>query len=49
LEAGDALGYELIMQRAVATDEILRMRRPSQVLGWRYSPGAKGRTPCGCS
>ena len=36
-DADDGLGYELIVQRAIANDEILRVRRPSQVLGWRYS------------
>jgi len=38
LEAPNALGYELILQRAVAAEDIVRLRRPSQVLGWRYSP-----------
>lgn len=49
MSAGDELGYEFIVQRAIAADKILRIRRPPQVLGWRYSPGAKGRAPCGCS
>ncbi|MDB5077788.1 MAG: hypothetical protein JWO42_3967 [Chloroflexi bacterium] len=49
MDSGDGLGFEIIVQRAIAADEILRIRRPSQVLGWRYSPTAKGRVPCGCS
>lgn len=43
-----AEGYEVFIPRKIAAREIHRTRRLPQVLGWRYSPGAKGRKPCGC-
>jgi hypothetical protein len=49
LEAPDARGYEIILPRRVEPGEIVRVRRPPQVVGWRFYPTAKGRPPCGCS
>lgn len=46
---GDKLeGFEVLVPRRIAAREIHRIRRLSQVVGWRYYPGAHGRTPCGC-
>lgn len=39
-EAPDAQGFQLIVPRSIAKNEIHRVRRLSQVLGWRYMPGA---------
>lgn len=45
----DARGFEVVVPRSIRPDEILRVRTPSQVLGWRYSPEAHGRRPtCAC-
>jgi hypothetical protein len=41
-------GYEVIVQRKIAKDEIHRYRTLSQVIGWRYYPEAHGKKPCGC-
>ena len=47
--ATDAHGWEVIIPRRVDADEIHRVRRLPQVVGWRYFPEAKGRTPrCTC-
>jgi hypothetical protein len=44
-----ALGLEVVAPRAIAPSAIKRTYTPSQVLGWRYYPEAKGRKPfCGC-
>lgn len=41
-------GFEVIIPRRIAAAEILRIAVPPQVVGWRYSPCAKGRPPCAC-
>ncbi|MDQ3650939.1 MAG: hypothetical protein M3458_11830 [Acidobacteriota bacterium] len=41
-------GYEVIVPRKIARNEIHRYRMLSQVIGWRYSPESHGRKPCGC-
>jgi hypothetical protein len=43
------LGFEIIVPRAIASSEIRSVRSVPQVTGWRFSPTAKGRKPCGCS
>lgn len=48
MEAERAEGYEVIIPRRIEKAEIVRLRQLSQVLGWRYMPGAHGRKPCGC-
>lgn len=48
LQAERAEGYEVIIPRRIEKSEIHRIRQLSQVLGWRYMPGAHGRKPCGC-
>src|SRR5260221_308280 len=48
---GEAVeGWEVIIPRAIQPGEIHRFKSLPQVIGWRYSPGAKGKRPfCGCS
>jgi hypothetical protein len=42
-------GWEVIVPRRIKANEIHRVRRLSQVKGWRYYPGAKGKPPfCTC-
>jgi len=41
-------GWEVIIPRRIDAAEIHRVRTLPQVVGWRYMPGAHGRTPCGC-
>ena len=49
LKNPDPLGWEVIVPRSIRPDEFIRVRRPSQVLGWRYFPGAHEKRPtCGC-
>jgi len=48
LAAQDSAGYEVIVPDPIGPRAIHRVRRLSQVIGWRYSPEAKGRVPCGC-
>lgn len=45
----DRLGWEVLIPRRIGAGEIHRVRRLSQVVGWRYFPAAKGRKPfCTC-
>jgi hypothetical protein len=49
IAAKDAQGWEVIVPRRIEADEIHRVRRLPQVVGWRYSPSAKGKPPfCTC-
>ncbi|MBV8685849.1 MAG: hypothetical protein JOZ90_08675 [Alphaproteobacteria bacterium] len=41
-------GYEVLIPRAIARSEILRVKALPQVAGWRYRPGAHGRPPVAC-
>ncbi len=41
-------GFEVIVPRKIEANEIHRIRRLPQVIGWRYFPGAHGKQPCGC-
>lgn len=42
-------GWEVIIPRRIAASEIHRVRSLPQVIGWRYSPRAKGKPPfCTC-
>ena len=45
----DARGFEVVVPRPIRPDEILRVRTPSQVLGWRYPPTPTDAEPtCAC-
>lgn len=48
IRLADVRGFEVVVPRAIRSDEILRVRRPRQVLGWRYQPDAHGTSPCPC-
>ena len=48
MHASESEGVEVIIPRRISAAEIHRIRRLSQVIGWRYYPGAHGRKPCGC-
>jgi hypothetical protein len=48
METGDARGFEIIIPRPVRSVEILRIRTPQQVIGWRYQPDAHRTRPCPC-
>jgi len=41
-------GWEVVVPRRVEASEIHRIRRLTQVVGWRYKPGSHGSKPCGC-
>ena len=42
-------GWEVIIPRRIAAQEIHRVRSLPQVVGWRYFPGAHGKPPyCTC-
>ncbi|HST81628.1 MAG TPA: hypothetical protein VLL08_07825 [Kineosporiaceae bacterium] len=44
----DPRGYEVFIPRAIATNEVRRVRRIPQGVGWRYLPDAHGKLPCAC-
>jgi hypothetical protein len=46
--AGDVRGFEVIIPRPIRSAEILRIRTPRQMIGWRYQPDTHGRRPCPC-
>lgn len=47
--AEDPLGWEVVVPRRIEAGEIHRIRRLSQVIGWRFFPKAKGKPPfCTC-
>jgi len=48
-EHRDGLGLEVIVPKSLPKSSITRVYLPSQVLGWRIQPEAKGKKPfCGC-
>lgn len=49
LTAEDRQGWQVVIPRRVEPKEIHRIRAIPKLLGWRYSPAAKGTVPfCGC-
>jgi len=44
----NAEGYEVIIPGKINKSQLHRVKRISQVVGWRYYPGAHGKRPCGC-
>lgn len=47
--AEDAQGWEVVIPRRIEADELHRVRRLPQVVGWRFFPAAKGKPPfCTC-
>jgi hypothetical protein len=48
-KAGDPLGWEVVVPRRIEANEIHKTRSLPQVIGWRFSPTAKGKPPfCTC-
>lgn len=46
---GNREGWEVVIPRRIAAQEIHRIRSLPQVVGWRFFPDAKGRKPyCTC-
>ena len=48
LGLADPLGYELILDRKILPEEIIRIKNLPQTLGWRYFPGSHNKKPCNC-
>jgi hypothetical protein len=49
LGAEDRQGWQVIIPHAIEPKQVHRVRELPQVIGWRYSPTAKGKPPfCGC-
>ncbi|XAY05982.1 hypothetical protein DSM112329_02843 [Paraconexibacter sp. AEG42_29] len=46
LAAEDPRGFEIVIPRKIAANEIKRTRPVNNVVGWRYWPQAHGRPPC---
>jgi len=47
--AGDAQGWEVIIPRRIEALELHCVRTLPEVIGWRFSPEAKGKLPfCTC-
>ena len=42
------LGLEVLIPRKIEPDEVTRIYVPTQLVGWRFYPAAKGQKPCGC-
>lgn len=42
------LGLQVMIPRKILPKEFMRIYVPTQLVGWRYYPEAKGREPCGC-
>jgi len=41
-------GFEVLLSRRIQPSEILRVKAPPQVVGWRRRPGSNGAPPCLC-
>ncbi|MDO3680343.1 HEAT repeat domain-containing protein [Paenibacillus ehimensis] len=48
LDREDRLGFQVIVPRKIAKNEILRSKKLSQTIGWRFYPKAKGTKRCLC-
>jgi hypothetical protein len=47
---GTGLGLQVLIPRRIDPKEISRSYVPTQVVGWRHTPGAHGKPPfCGCA
>jgi hypothetical protein len=47
--ADDPLGWEVVVPRRIEVGAIHKVRQSPQVIGWRFSPKAKGKPPfCTC-
>jgi hypothetical protein len=49
LKHTDPMGLEIIFPRKITADEITRTNLAPRIVGWRFSPAAKGKPPfCRC-
>jgi hypothetical protein len=48
MHAGDPLGFQIVVRRAIDRSEIHDVRPVPRVIGWRYFPEAHGTVPCNC-
>lgn len=48
MNAENKEGFEVIIPRRIGAKEIHRYKSISQIVGWRYYPGANGKKPCCC-
>jgi len=49
INADDPLGWQVVIPRPIEAKEIHKIRQLPQVIGWRFSPKAKGKPPfCTC-
>ena len=48
LSAEDRQGWQVVIPHVIEPKQIHRIRALPRLLGWRYSPSAKGKPPCGC-
>ncbi|XOK60354.1 HEAT repeat domain-containing protein [Paenibacillus elgii] len=48
LDREDRMGFQVIVPRKIAKNEILRTKKLSQTIGWRFYPKAKGTRRCLC-
>lgn len=46
--APDPRGFEVLLNRPIEKKDIQRIAPVRGIVGWRHSPSAKGRKPCGC-
>lgn len=44
----DPRGFEIILRRPIPRHEIVRIKPVRGVVGWRHTPDAHARKPCGC-
>jgi hypothetical protein len=42
-------GWQVVIPRCIERRELHRIASVSQLIGWRYSPTAKGHRPCACN
>lgn len=48
METDDPLGYELILDRKITSNEIFKIKHLPQKTGWRYAPQSHDSKPCNC-
>jgi hypothetical protein len=47
-KAKDQRGFEILLERKIPARDIIRIAPVRGVVGWRHSPEAHARKPCGC-
>jgi hypothetical protein len=44
----DPRGFQIVIDRVIRSNEIVRITPLRGVVGWRHKPDAHGKKPCGC-